>query len=207
MNVQLEVFSFVIASIILAFSPGPDNIFVLMTSLTEGFKASLKFILGLISGILIHTGLIILGVSELIKNSKYGLLALKIFATSYLIWLAMKTFIHRQDPLELKQKQNKTVNFYLRGLVMNLTNPKVLLFFLAFLPTFAQLEKQGYELRLLILGGLFALVTLFAFGFIAWVAGKGIKQRIQNPQIVLGLNWLAIIVFIAMAGFIALQSI
>ena len=202
----LEYFSFILASMILAFSPGPDNIFVFVTSLTNGFNAALKFIFGLMTGIVLHTSLIILGVSEAIKSSEAGLIILKIFSVCYLCWLAFLTFKHRKATLNLESKETKSSqNFYIRGFVMNISNPKVLLFFLAFLPSFAQLDQSGFELRLITLGVLFALVTLIVFGLIAWVADKGMKQKIQSSDTMIYINWMAFIVFLSMAAFLALS--
>lgn len=201
----MEYLVFISSSILLALTPGPDNVFVMLTSLNAGFYSALKFIFGLVTGILIHTSLIIVGISELIKKSQYGLTIIKIFGFCYLIWLAYLTFINRKQPLEMAQNHSDSINYYFRGLIMNLTNPKILLFFLAFLPSFAQLELPGFEQRLLLLGAIFSMITVLVFGLLAWVADKGIKQRIQNPQMVLTLNWVTIIIFTAMALLIAIQ--
>jgi threonine/homoserine/homoserine lactone efflux protein len=193
-----EVASFILASIILAFTPGPDNIFVLVTSLSNGFKTAFKFILGLCTGIILHTGLIVIGVSTLVSQSQYGLTVLKCFAIAYLLYLAFKTFIHRNDHIHLNQEQ-KIDNYFLRGFVMNVTNPKVLMFFLAFFPQFANMNQIGYQYRLLLLGVLFIAVTLVVFSSIAWIGAKGSKKIIENPKYSLFINYLAIFVFVGVS--------
>ncbi|MCF6317806.1 MAG: LysE family translocator [Proteobacteria bacterium] len=193
-----ELFSFILASTILAFTPGPDNIFVIVTSLGHGFKTSLKFILGLCTGIVLHTALIVLGVSTLISQSKYGLLALKYFAVSYLLYLAVKTFKHRNDKIQLN-KDKEVENYFLRGFIMNISNPKILMFFLAFLPQFANMDLVGFQNRLIILGSLFILVTFVVFSSIAWVSVKGGQKFIENPKYSLYMNWLAIAVFVGVS--------
>jgi len=193
-----EIIAFIIASVVLAFTPGPDNIFVLVTSLGQGFKDSVKFILGLCTGIILHTFLIVIGISTLVSQSQYGLLVLKIFAVVYLLYLSYLTYIHRHDGIDLKQ--NKSVaNYYLRGFVMNITNPKVLMFFLAFFPQFANLNQAGYQGRLILLGVIFIAVTLVVFSFIAWLASQGAQKLLSKPRYSLIINWLAILVFVAVS--------
>ncbi|MCF6288244.1 MAG: LysE family translocator [Proteobacteria bacterium] len=193
-----EVFSFLLASIVLAFAPGPDIVFVIVTSLGQGFKTALKFIIGLTTGIVLHTLLIVIGISTLISQSQYGLLGLKIFAVIYLLYLAYKTFLHRHDDMKLDRASNVD-NYFLRGFIMNISNPKILLFFLAFFPKFASINQVGYQLRLLLLGGLFILVTLTVFSAVAWLSAKGSKKFIANPQYNLCMNWLTIIIFITVS--------
>ena len=193
-----EILSFILASTILAFTPGPDNIFVIVTSLSQGFKTCLKFILGLCTGIILHTLFIAIGISSLVSQSEYGLQILKVFAIIYLLYLAYKTFLHRKDAIHLNP-QNSVDNYYLRGFIMNLSNPKVLLFFLAFFPQFANLDQEGYQYRLIILGLLFIMVTLVVFSFIAWISAKGSQKLLKNPKYSLVINWLAIAVFIGVS--------
>ncbi len=193
-----EIFSFILASTILAFTPGPDNIFVIVTGLGKGFKTAFKFILGLCSGIILHTSLIVVGISTIVSQSEYGLTVLKYFAITYLLYLAYKTFIHRSDHIQLNP-QIKVDNYFLRGFIMNISNPKVLMFFLAFFPQFANMNQAGYQYRLLLLGVLFIVVTLVVFSLIAWLSAKGSKRIIENPKYSLLINYLAIFVFIGVS--------
>jgi len=193
-----EISSFVLASIILAFTPGPDNIFVIVTSLGQGFKTSLKFIFGLCTGIILHTALIVLGVSTFVSQSEYGLILLKYFAVAYLLYLACKTFLHRHDEIQLKTG-TKVDNYFVRGFIMNISNPKVLMFFLAFFPQFANLNQPGFQFRLLLLGVMFILVTFSVFSMIAWLSVKGTEKFINHPKFGLYINWLAIMVFVSVS--------
>ncbi len=193
-----EIISFILASVVLAFTPGPDNIFVVVTSLSQGFRTAVKFIAGLCTGIILHTFLIVVGISTLVSRSQYGLLFLKIFAVAYLLYLSYKTYIHRHDGINLKQDK-PIENYYLRGFIMNVSNPKVLMFFLAFFPQFANLNQAGYQGRLLILGMLFIGVTLVVFSFIAWLAAQGAQKLLAQARYSLIINWLAIFVFVAVS--------
>jgi threonine/homoserine/homoserine lactone efflux protein len=188
----------------LAFTPGPDNLFVIVTSLAQGFKISFKFILGLCTGIVLHTSLIILGVSTLVSQSEYGLIVLKYFAVAYLLYLAYKTFLHRHDKIHLNQAR-KVDNYYIRGFIMNISNPKVLMFFLAFFPQFANMQQAGFQFRLMLLGLLFIGVTLIVFSLIGWLSAKGSEKLLENPQCTLIINWLAILVFIMVSLLLLLN--
>jgi threonine/homoserine/homoserine lactone efflux protein len=193
-----EVFSFLMASIILAFTPGPDNLFVVITSLSQGFKTAFKFILGLCLGIVLHTALIVFGISTLISQSTYGLLVLKYFAILYLLFLAFKTFQHRNDEIQLSE-QKPVANYFLRGFIMNISNPKVLMFILAFFPQFADMDQTGFQSRLILLGFLFIVVSIMVFSLFAWFSAKGSEQFLTNTKYTLFINWLAIIVFVAVS--------
>ena len=199
-----EILSFTIASIILAFTPGPDTLFVMVTGLGNGFKMAFKFILGLVTGIILHTSLMAIGISTLISQSQYGLTVLKYFAIIYLLYLAYKTFIHRNVPLKL-DSQNSNQNFYWRGFIMNISNPKVLLFFIAFFPQFAHLNQSGYQMRLILLGLIFIVVTLVVFSFIAWLSAMGSDKIIKNPKYSLVINYLAIVVFVSVSVWFLLS--
>lgn len=182
----------------MALTPGPDNLFVVVTSLSQGFKTAFKFVLGLCSGIVLHTALIVFGISTLVSQSTYGLVILKYFAILYLLYLAFKTYQHRKDKIQLNE-QKPVANYFLRGFIMNISNPKVLMFFLAFFPQFAHMKQPGFEYRLTLLGFLFILVSLVVFSLIAWFSAKGSKKFLANIKYTLFINWLAIIVFIAVS--------
>lgn len=199
-----EILSFILASTVLAFTPGPDIIYVIVTSLSQGFKTAFKFILGLATGIILHTTLIVVGVSTLISQSAYGLTVLKFFSVSYLLWLAYLTFIHRKEQIHLKSEKPKS-NYYVRGFIMNVTNPKVLLFFLAFFPQFANIQQSGYQVRLVLLGLIFIIVTILIFSFIAWLSANSSRKVIENQKFSLAINYLAIVVFIGVAIFLLIN--
>lgn len=189
----------------LAFTPGPDILFVVVTSLSQGFKTAVKFVLGLASGIILHTLFIVIGVSALITQSAYGLQILQVFAVFYLLWLAYKTFRHRKDSIHLKNVK-RVDNYYLRGFIMNISNPKVMLFFLAFFPRFANLENEGYQLRLIILGLIFIVVTIISFSFVAWISSRVRDKVIENAKAILIINWFAIFVFISISALLVFDN-
>jgi threonine/homoserine/homoserine lactone efflux protein len=163
---------FLAASIALALAPGPDNIFVLTQSALHGRSAGLLVTLGLCTGLLFHTTAVALGVAVIFQTSAVAFTALKVIGAAYLVYLAWKCFGAGASGLNAQSAQRPTnAALYARGIVMNITNPKVAIFFLAFLPQFTDPTRGSLTLQMLQLGALFMLATLLIFGGIAWCAG------------------------------------
>ncbi len=160
---------FLTASILLTLAPGPDILYLLTKSLADGARAGIILACGLVSGIIFHTTLVMVGVAALIKNSETALLLLKIFGAAYLLFLAFGAFKSaragkkqlgiRNEKLGIK----RPLQLYKRGVLMNVLNPKVLLFFLAFLPQFVNLNADGASLQILFLGVTFDVKSVVMF--------------------------------------------
>ncbi len=196
--------SFVLAVSLLAISPGPDNVFVLMQSVIYGKKYGLATIIGLMTGCIIHTLLLALGVSTLIKNNTFIFLGIKLFGAGYLLYLAYTVYKSSSVISISTDKIEKKTPFQLFkiGFIMNVLNPKVTLFFLALFPGFLFTETLPLSFQFLVLGALFILVSFVIFSTIALLGGS-ISERIkQNKQIGIWLKWMQIIVFIGIALFI-----
>ena len=168
---------FLTASILLTLAPGPDILYLLTKSLADGAKSGIILACGLVSGIVFHTTLVMVGVAALIKSSATALLLLKIFGAAYLLFLAFGAFKSARAKKQLgirneKLGIKKPLALYKRGVLMNVLNPKVLLFFLAFLPQFVDLSSDGASLRILFLGVVFAAQALIIFSVIAIFAGR-----------------------------------
>lgn len=171
---------FLIASILLTLAPGPDIMYLLAKSLADGTKAGISLSLGLTTGLIFHTTLVIIGVAAIIQQSPLAFTILKYIGATYLLYLAWGTF-HSQGNLKLNAVNNTTSFFklYRRGLIMNVLNPKVLLFFLAFLPQFVNLNSDSVSLQIAFLGFIFGLQTLIIFSLVAICAGK-VRDYILN---------------------------
>lgn len=194
-------------SVLLGLSPGPDNVFVLMQSATHGRKAGLLVTLGLCTGLLGHTAAVALGLAAVLAASATAFMALKLAGAAYLLYLAWGAFRAPVGPIaEGTVPDLKPWRMYGRGVIMNLSNPKVGIFFLAFLPQFVQPSAGPVALQVAWLGGVFMLATLLVFGGFAWFAGLvgGLFKRSTRAQ--RGLNWLAGTVFVALAGKLVLSS-
>jgi threonine/homoserine/homoserine lactone efflux protein len=199
--------TFVVASTVLAFAPGPDNIFVLMQSALHGRRAGIFITLGLCTGLLVHTGLVALGVAALIMVSATAFLILKLIGASYLIYLAVMALKASAGAMTSEQGPALSARqYYLRGILMNLSNPKVAIFFLAFLPQFARPDAGSVTTQLIVLGALFIVVALFVFSLIAVLAGWLATSLGRSAKAQILLNRLAALVFLGLAAKLALSS-
>lgn len=163
---------FVAASVALSLAPGPDNIFVLTQSALFGRKAGLMVTLGLCTGLLVHTAAVSLGVAAIFQTSVLAFNVLKIVGACYLLYLAFQAFRANPDGFQEGEGQDMPLSrLYTRGIIMNITNPKVAIFFLAFLPQFADPGAGSVTIQMLMFGAIFMLATLLVFGAVAWFAG------------------------------------
>ena len=207
MNIEILI-SFVIASLVLTISPGPDNIYVLMQSVVNGKKYGLATVFGLVSGIIIHTTLVAFGVSTIIKESSSIFFTIKLLGALYLFYLAYKVF-KSDDSIHLNSSniQKKSIwSLFKQGFVMNVLNPKVTIFFLAFFPGFLFSETLSTISQFYILGGLFMLQALLVFGSIAILAGSIADKIKHNKSIGVILKWLQIFVFIGIGVYVLLTE-
>ncbi len=164
---------FFAASVLLALAPGPDNIFVLTLSALHGRKAGWLVTLGLCTGLIGHTIAVTVGVAALFQASAAAFTALKIAGACYLLYLAWGAFRASAEPLKAQSNvQLDGWKLYRRGIVMNLTNPKVSIFFLAFLPQFADPARGRLTLQLVALGAIFMVAAFLVFSGVALLAGS-----------------------------------
>lgn len=196
--------AFFVASVLLGLSPGPDNLFVMMQSAMYGRAAGLRVVLGLCTGLLGHTAAVAAGLAALVAASELAFQGLKLAGAVYLLWLAWQAFRAPVD--EAPGREAPRLGgwaLYRRGVVMNLTNPKVSIFFLAFLPQFADPARGPLAAQIVLLGAVFILATLLVFGAIAWFAGSlgGWLRRSRAAR--RALNLAAGTVFSALAARLA----
>ena len=191
---------FVAASVALALAPGPDNVFVLTQSALHGRRAGLLVTLGLCTGLVAHTAAVALGAAAVLATSALAFTALKLVGAAYLLYLAFGAFRAGAEPLpEGGAPARDGWRLYRRGIVMNVTNPKVAIFFLAFLPQFADPARGAVAVQVMLYGALFIGSALAVFSSIAWGAGLigGWLRRTPRAQIVM--NRVAGAVFVALA--------
>jgi threonine/homoserine/homoserine lactone efflux protein len=193
-------------SVLLCLSPGPDNVFVLFQSALNGRKAGLSVVLGLCSGLLVHTAAVALGLAALVAASETAFTVLKLVGAAYLVWLAWQAFRAPVGPMSAQAAPAGFGRMYLRGVVMNLSNPKVTIFFLAFLPQFVDRAQGGTAVQVLWLGATFIGATLLTFGAIAVFAatfGQALQRSLRAQR---ALNWGAGTVFLGLAARLALSQ-
>ena len=148
------LYAFVISSLVLTISPGPDIIYVLSQSIVKGKKSAVMVSLGLTSGLLIHTFFISIGLSLIIIENKEYLFFLKTLSVMYFLYLIFKVYVNRNIDLNFEKKNTNRNEFY-KGLVMNLLNPKVGLFFIALFPGFLFHDQLSDQTQFFILGFIF----------------------------------------------------
>lgn len=190
---------FITASALLALAPGPDNIFVLAQGAQNGARAGVMVVLGLATGLIGHTIAVAAGLAALLAASPTAFNILSLIGAAYLLWLAYGAW-RASGVVEITTAQTQSAHaLYLRGVIMNITNPKVTLFMLAFLPRFISPEKSSAAWQSLQLGALMILVTLLVFGTIALGAGRIGDVFRRNPRAGIWLNRIAALTFTALA--------
>lgn len=201
---------FFIAALVIGIAPGPDNLFVLAQSATYGARLGFCIILGLCTGIAIHTCLLVAGVSALIAASPTAFFVIQCLGAAYLLYLAYKSFGVKAGVVQMngdsrsEPGMTSARSLYMRGIIMNLTNPKVILFVLSLIPPAVRLERPIHpSLQMAIFGGEFILATMIVFGSIALLAGTVKKFLLTSPKANRNLNWFsgAVFVFLAVALF------
>ncbi len=201
-----QIILFLTASMLLTISPGPDIVYVLVQSMANGKKAGIITSLGLVSGIMVHTTLVAFGVSAIIKESDTIFMLIKIFGALYLFFLAYKVFRSGKgfslNSEEVPINNNNNNRLFMRGFIMNVLNPKVTIFFLAFFPGFLWAPEGDTVFQFYTLGLLFMLQAFIIFGLVALLAGNisGFLKNHLSSGIVL--KWVQIVVFVGIGVFI-----
>ena len=214
---------FFIAALVIGIAPGPDNLFVLAQSATYGARLGFCIILGLCTGIAIHTCLLVAGVSALIAASPTAFFVIQCLGAAYLLYLAYKSFGVKVGTVEIGSdgdscsepisharsamsseavapEMPSARKLYLRGVIMNLTNPKVILFILSLIPPAVRLERPIHpSLQMAIFGAEFIVATMIVFGSIALLAGSVKKYLLNSPKANRNLNWFSGCVFVLLA--------
>lgn len=198
---DLEILSaFFITSILLALVPGPDNLFVLTQSMLQGKKAGFIVVLGLCTGLLFHTFMVVVGLSVLFQTSIIAFTFLKIIGALYLLYFAWQLFKSSNSKIETKKSHLiEYKKLYFKGIFMNITNPKVSLFFLAFLPQFTNINLGNISFQMLVLGILFILSTILVFGLIAFFSEKLAKNFNKSNNFQNILNKFTSFIFVVLA--------
>lgn len=197
------LFSFSIATFALALSPGPDNIYVLTQSLANGAKSGIATTAGLISGCIVHTTLLAFGISAIITASQEIFYAIKVLGACYLLFLAYKVYRSDTDiSLAADAPKKSYFQLFKIGVVMNLVNPKVMIFFLAFFPGFLWNKEGNVIAQFYILGMVFMLVSFLTFSGIALLAGRISESVLKGKGMTSFLKWLQIVVFVGIAVYI-----
>lgn len=208
-------------SVLLGITPGPDNLFVLVQSAQRGWRAGMAVVLGLCIGLVGHTVAVALGLAAVLAASATAFTVLKYLGAAYLSWLAWQALRPRRaesvkattegdlgdaEPAQSGRPAPSLWRMVGRGVVMNLTNPKVLIFFLAFLPQFADPARGSVALQILVLGVVFMAAALLVFGAIAVFSGAFGTLLLRSERAQRWVNRAAGLVFLGLAVRLATVS-
>tara|TARA_B100000963_G_C22551584_1_gene637051 strand:+ start:383 stop:976 length:594 start_codon:yes stop_codon:yes gene_type:complete len=167
-----ELLTFIIASVLITLSPGPDIIMVISYSIQEGFKSSFKFIMGLLSGLIFHSLILIFGWSNFFSNSETKLIYIKIIGFIYFLYLGILEFYIYLFKNQNKTKLKSSKNLFKQGMIMNITNPKLGLFFWFFFPNFLFTSKIIEFLQYIILCSIFIFQVFVIFSLTAYFSSR-----------------------------------
>jgi threonine/homoserine/homoserine lactone efflux protein len=202
-----DIVLFVAASTLLALAPGPDIVYVLTRAVSQGRRAGIAAALGFASGCIFHTTLAAVGIAALIRSSELAFDAVRYAGAAYLVWIGIQALRHRSSfPVEGASDGKALATIYRQSVIGNILNPKVTLFFLAFLPQFVNAQAGNVGLQMALLGAVFMVVTIVVFGAVAIFAamiGDWIRRK---PAIGERLNVFAGITFIALGVRVALPD-
>lgn len=210
-----QTLAFLVAAVLLTVSPGPDNLMVLSTGMSRGRRAGIAFGLGCAIGCLSHTLLAVIGVSALVAASPVAFTALKWLGGAYLVWLGIGALRSagigggsRGGAVEgpavapvvspVVSPAVLVTQLFLKGLLANAINPKIVLFFLSFLPQFVLPSQGPVQGQLALLGVLFTAQAALLFGLLGYFSGSVGAWLNRRPRAGLWLDRLAGTVFIAL---------
>jgi threonine/homoserine/homoserine lactone efflux protein len=190
--VETELAVFLAASVALIVVPGPDMIYVITRGVAGGRKTALLSALGVCSGLLIHTVFAAVGLSALLAQSATAFLIVKYAGAAYLVYLGVRTLLDRRGFAGVGEPAPTSARkVFLQGVASNVLNPKVALFFLAFLPQFVDPASGAAALQLLMLGLIFAALGLLFTSVVAFFSGAIGEKFGRSPRLAAALRWLA----------------
>lgn len=168
-----QTLAFLATAVVLTATPGPDNLMVLSMGMSRGRRAGIAFGLGCALGCLSHTLLAVVGISALVAASPVAFTALKVAGGAYLLWMGVQAWRHAGAVRVGGEAAAETPlrRLFVKGLIANAINPKVVLFFLSFLPQFVVASRGQVEWQLGLLGLLFTAQAALLFGLLGWFSG------------------------------------
>jgi len=196
---------FAFATLLLAATPGPDNVYVLTESVSKGWRQGVGITSGLMSGVIVHTTLVATGVSLIVLQNDLLFTIIKYLGSSYLLFLAYGAW--KEQPLEVvvgKQADTEPfITIFKRGFIMNVLNPKVSIFFIALLPQFVSTSGWSPMYQMMVLGLIFMLVSFIVFSGIALISGRAARM-IKHPSFWTTTKWIKVLLLTTLAILLVL---
>lgn len=181
---------FLTSGILLNLTPGPDTLYILGRSVAQGRRAGIASAVGISVGSIFHTGAAALGLSAVLATSAWAFLVVKLAGAAYLVFLGARAFLAKQTEVSLPSnfKRRSTVAAFRQGIVTNILNPKVALFFLAFLPQFIDSGAPSKPLAFVVLGLSFVVTGTIWCLVLAWFSAAFSARLRASPTISAWLN-------------------
>lgn len=175
---------FVAASVVLIVTPGPDMLLVIARSLAGGPRDGVLVAAGLVGGLLLHTAVVALGLAALLAASALAFTLIKWAGAAYLAWLGVQILRHAGDAaaLEAPRLEYRARELITQGFLSAALNPKLALFFLAFLPQFADGRAAPVALQLALLGALFTLMGCGSYAALSFVVGRARRFLVSRAR-------------------------
>lgn len=198
---------FIVTSIAVIFMPGPAMLFVISNGLTRGPKASIAAALGTTTGVSFHLFCAAFGLAVILKTSAIAFAVVKFAGAAYLIYLAIKTLVSKEQIVnDLTDKEKTGNSIFWQGIFINILNPKLSIFFLAFLPQFIDPNLTFATSQTLILGTIFMAMTIVIFIGYGLFASLLRQKVLNSPKILKAIKWCFASIFMALGVRLALSE-
>ncbi|WP_067503737.1 LysE family translocator [Actinoplanes sp. TFC3] len=197
--------TFLAAVVLICVAPGPDMAYMVATGIAGGRSAASRAAFGVSLGVVVYAILVAAGLGLVVARHPTVLTALQIFGCAYLLWLAYDTWrdARSESPLDTDAEDH---GWFRRGLIVNLSNPKCMLFFLAFLPQFLGGAKQPV-LQMLMLGLLFQVIGLIVDMAIGWGASSVRDRILSRPRALRAMTYVSASVFVVLAAVVGIEGV
>ncbi len=202
-----DLWLFVISGLLLNMTPGPDSMLIMARSAGQGFKAGAAAVLGIGSGTCLHIAAAAFGLSALLATSAEAFLLIKLLGAAYLLYIGVQ-MLRTKTPTNAAQPAPAVASLgtiYRQGLLTNVLNPKVALFFLAFLPQFVAPDASDNTVAFLFLGAIFNFNGMLWCLLLAWTSAVAAKRVKTSQQVKLWLNRTVGALFVALGLKLALS--
>jgi threonine/homoserine/homoserine lactone efflux protein len=189
---ETSLILFLTASLALIIHPGPNMIYIVTRGVSQGRGAALVSVMGMGTGQTVHTVFAALGLSAILQQSTTAFMVVKYVGAAYLIYLGVRTLLSKRD-LAAPEDDKPPIGLlkvYRQGAALSVFNPYLALFFLAYLPQFANPAANSVALQLIVLGLLYTLLALVVYGAIAYFSGSLGNRLATSPRFSNALRWL-----------------
>ncbi|HET7481131.1 MAG TPA: LysE family translocator [Rubrobacteraceae bacterium] len=201
---------FLIASLALTVTPGPAVLYIVARSVDGGLRAGLASVLGVGVGGLVHIAAATIGLSALLASSAAAFSVVKWLGAAYLVWLGLQRILARdEDIATITVESERLPRVFLQAVVVDVLNPKVALFFLAFLPQFVDPSQGAAWVQILVFGAVFVAVALFTDGLYALLSSKAggwLRRRNESPRFRRGQRYVSGGVYLALGAATAISG-